>query len=161
MNPIRLEPRGDRGFALPAAIGALVIIGVLVTAGFYIAQQEVRVGVATENAQLAFYLADYGTSEVLDGWNYSDMQTIPLFTDSTFRDTLSYGNWRVDVYRIGTKMFFLNTTAEISQGGPLLSGATRQTGTIVRVLSLDVDAPAAITTKGDLNFNGAPLSCPV
>ncbi len=32
----------SRGFALPTAIGALVIVAILVTAGFYTARQELR-----------------------------------------------------------------------------------------------------------------------
>ena len=39
-----------RGFALPAAIGGLVIVGILATGGFYMARQEVRVGVASRHA---------------------------------------------------------------------------------------------------------------
>jgi hypothetical protein len=42
---IRAADRG--GFALPAAIGALVIMGLLVTAGFFTARQELRIGGAS------------------------------------------------------------------------------------------------------------------
>ena len=46
-----MKNRHNRGgFELPVAIGALVIIAVLVTAGFYVAQQEVRMGIASENS---------------------------------------------------------------------------------------------------------------
>ena len=58
--------RSDRrGFALPTAIGALVIVGVLVTAGFYMAQQEVRIGVASKFSSLAVNLAQSGANRVL------------------------------------------------------------------------------------------------
>ena len=40
------DRRNSGGFALPTAVGALVIMGILVTAGLYMAQQEVRIGVA-------------------------------------------------------------------------------------------------------------------
>ena len=49
-----MKQKNDGGFALPAAIGAIVIVGVLVTAGFYMAQQEMRISVANENATLAY-----------------------------------------------------------------------------------------------------------
>ena len=77
-----------RGFALPAAIGAIVIVGVLVTAGFYMAQQEMRMGVATENAGMAFFVAERGTSEVLDNWDNSVMEAQALFTPTTYTGTV-------------------------------------------------------------------------
>ena len=61
------QKNGHGGFALPAAIGAIVIVGVLVTAGFYMAQQEMRISVANENASLAFYMAEMGAAEVHRG----------------------------------------------------------------------------------------------
>ena len=57
--------RDRRGFALPAAIGALVIVGVLVTAGFYMAQQEVRIGAASRFSAMAVNVAQSGVNDIL------------------------------------------------------------------------------------------------
>jgi len=145
-----------QGFALPAAIGALVIIAMMVAAGFHVAQQEGRIGLSDEMGSRAFYMAERGASEVLENWDYTAMLSLPLFSSAAFVDTLQDGNWQVNVRRVGDRLFFLDAAGEMSEGGPLAAGATRRTGMMVRLLSLEMDAPAAITTRGDLNFNGAP-----
>jgi hypothetical protein len=151
------QRNGHRGFALPAAIGAIVIVGVLVTAGFYMAQQEMRISVATENASLAFYMAEMGAAEVMDNWNNDDMEARALFADTTIVDTVGAGNWSVVVRRTGTQMYFLDATGEITErGGMLYSGATRRIGIIARHLELGMEPPAALTTKNGLKFGGAP-----
>ena len=150
-----MRQAGDGGFVLPAVIGTLVILGLLITAGFHVAEQELRIGIATEKANLAFYLADNGVADVLENWDYSAMGSIPIGSESTLVDTLSYGDWEINVRRIGTKTFLLTAASNISEGGSILAGASRNTGTIVRVLGLDVEPPAVLTTTGDLNYNGS------
>lgn len=145
------------GFALPAAIGAVVIIGVLVASGFFMAQQEMRMGVATENAGMAFYVAERGASEVMDNWDNSVMETKTLFTDvTTFTGTTDQGDWEVDVRRIGTQLYFLDAVGQITQGGPLLSGAEHRVGIIARHLDLGIEPPAAVTARGGISFKGSP-----
>ena len=39
-----MEQKKQRGFALPVAVFALVIVGVLTTGGFFMARQEGRIG---------------------------------------------------------------------------------------------------------------------
>ena len=150
-----MRQAGDGGFVLPAVIGTLVILGLLITAGFHVAEQELRIGIATERANLAFYLADNGVADVLENWDYSAMGSIPIGSESTLVDTLSYGDWEINVRRIGTKTFLLTAVSNISEGGSILAGASRNTGTIVRVLGLDVEPPAVLTTTGDLNYSGS------
>jgi hypothetical protein len=153
----RAEPdENRRGFALPAAIGAIVIIGVLVTTGFYMAQQEVRMGVATENAGMAFFLAERGASEVLDNWDNSVMEALTLFDPATITGTIDEGAWSVDVRRTGTQQYFLTSTGVITEGGALNAGATRTIGMVARHLGLGIDPPAAITTMGGVDFAGLP-----
>ena len=48
-----MEQKRKRGFALPVAVFALVIVGVITTGGFFIARQEGRIGIASEYAGLA------------------------------------------------------------------------------------------------------------
>lgn len=144
------------GFVLPAVLGTMVIIGVLVTAGFFVARQEMRMGVATENAGMAFYVAERGASEVLDAWDNSVMEAEALFDETTFTGTTDEGTWSVDVRRIGTQLYFLNSTGVITQGGVVLGGASHEIGMIARHLELGIEPPAAVTTNGGISFNGAP-----
>lgn len=148
-------PAGDGGFALPGAIAAMVIFAILIAAGFQIAQQEMRVSTTDQNAKLALYLADLGAAEVVEQWDFSGMQSIPLWGDSTIADTLSWGDWRVDVQRVGSKTFFLKSSATTSRGGAVFGGAARELGVILRVRSTDLETPAALTTAGDLDIDGS------
>ena len=146
------HPRG--GFALPAAVGALVIVGVLVTAGFYMAQQEVRIGTATANSQLAFYLAERGANDVVHNWSASGMLQLSTWDDTTLTDTLEIGTWEVRVRRLASRLFLLDATGTVTEGGALYSGASRRTGLLVRLFSADMYPPAALTTRGGVALKG-------
>lgn len=143
------------GFALPAAVGALVIVGVLVTAGFYMARQELRIGTASANASRAFYLAEHGAVEVLENWNAGRMAGLALWSDTTIVDTLSYGHYSVDVRKLTNRLFMLDATGTITEGGAMLSGAARRTGLIVRLFTGDISPPGALTTRGPTSLKGA------
>lgn len=154
LQNVRLPGHGRGGFALPAAIGALVIVGLLVTAGFYMAHQEVRIGMASKNGAAAFYLAEYGIAEVMDNWNAGQMAALPSWSDTTISDTLSYGHYQVAVKRMSSRLFFLDSRGTITEGG-LLGGATRRAGLIVRLFTGDISPPAALTTRGPTYLKGS------
>src|SRR5690606_29570710 len=52
-------------------------------------------------------------------------------------------------------IYFLDATGEITQGGPLMSGATRNVGLVTRLIFLELDPPAALTTRGKVSVKGA------
>ena len=60
-----MEQRRQCGFALPATVFALVVVGVITTGGFFMAHQEGRIGVASEHAGLAFYLTERGLVDAM------------------------------------------------------------------------------------------------
>jgi hypothetical protein len=144
-----------RGFALPAAIGGLVIVGVLVTAGFYMARQEVRIGVASRHAALAVNVAQTGASEIMADWYGYKLAGIPVWGDTTIVDTLDSGVWTVGVINLNNRVYFLSAQGEITEGGALWSGATRNIGIVTRMITPNLDPPAAITTRGATTVRGS------
>ena len=66
----------QRGFALVAAVFALVIIAAMVAGGYFIAAQQLRVAGAGPQASSALYSAEAGLSAMLAGWD-------PVWADST------------------------------------------------------------------------------
>ncbi|MBT8404631.1 MAG: hypothetical protein KJP18_12285, partial [Gemmatimonadetes bacterium] len=114
MESTRTRPRG---FALPIAVFALGIIGVLVTGGFFLARQETRVGVAARQSSTAFYLAELGVSNTLDAWDaptYSGIAT----GDSIMRsDTVAVGTADVTVTRLSDWLFFVDSESTVTRGG--------------------------------------------
>lgn len=147
--------RSTDGFALPAAVFALVVVGVLVTGGFYIARQESRIGVANEHATRAFYLAETGISEVVSEADLDMLGSIPLWGDTVVADTVADGIWEVSVTRMTPRAFFLDGTGRLTRGGGVLGGANRRVGMIVKMFTAVIDPPAALSTQGNLWLGGS------
>ena len=148
---------GRAGFALPVAVFALVIVGVLVTSGFYMARQETRIGVASANAQSAFYLAERGIYDVLGTWDPADLAGVSAWTSFTRVDTLSDGHWEVTITPMTQRLYFLDAQGTSTVGGALWSGATRRVGMIARVIIPVLNPPAALTTQGALKIGGSSM----
>jgi hypothetical protein len=145
----------QRGFALPAAVFALVIVGVLVTGGFYVARQESRIGVASQHAAQAFYLAERGVSEVIATPDAAMLTSLPIWGDTAVAGTVDGGLWEVEVTRMAQQTYFLDGTGQVTRGGAMLGGATRRVGMIAKFFTANIDPPAALTTQGSLTIGGS------
>src|SRR5688500_14797467 len=144
---------GRAGFALPMAVFALVVVGVLVTGGFYMARQETRIGIAGANAQSAFYLAERGIYSTVANWQATYASMTAWYT-TTATGTDTDGTWSVSIMPMTSKLYFLRSTGTVTAGGPMMSGATRQVGMIARLVVPNMEPNAALTTVGTLNFGG-------
>lgn len=142
-----------RGFAMPAAIGALVIMAALVSAGFYMARQELRIGVASNYANMAVNVAQAGANEVLANWNGYQLGNVPVWGDTTIVDTTDVGVWTVNIMNTNNVIYYLDATGEITQG-EAWGGATRNIGIVTRLIFADIDPPAALTTRGTVAVKG-------
>ena len=81
-----MEQKEQRGFALPVAVFALVIVGVITTGGFFMARQEGRIGVASEHAGMAFYLTEQSLVDVIGGWDRELFGALPSWGDTTMTE---------------------------------------------------------------------------
>lgn len=142
-----------RGFALPAAILALVVVAILVTGGFFVAQQESRMSQATHQGTRAFYLAERGIAEVVDTWDNERFVQLPRFGSDVVSGTGDGGEWEVTVHRIGNQLYFLDSRGDITEAGQY-GRASRRVGMIMRTLTVEIDVPAAVTTQGNVNMGG-------
>jgi hypothetical protein len=149
-----MRTHDDHGFALPITIFALMIVGVLTMSSFYISRQETRISIASTNAGTALYLAEEGLSQVLDGWNMADAQSMAPWTTRTVTDTLSYGLWSVDITRMTGRLFLLESSGTVTRGGTILSGASRRVASSVRVFTAEISPDAAMTTRGPTSIKG-------
>jgi len=142
------------GFAMPAAIGGLVIISVLVSAGFYMARQELRIGVASHHTNMAVNIAQAGANEVMANWNGYQLGNIPIWGDTTIVDTTDVGIWAVNITNTNNVIYYLDATGTVTRGGELWSGATRNVGIVTRLIYADINPPAALTTRGQVRVKG-------
>jgi hypothetical protein len=144
----------QNGFALPAAIGALVIIGVLITAGFFMAQQELRIGVASHHANMAVNIAQAGANEVMGDWNGYQLGNIPVGADTTITDTVASGIWEVSIRNANNFVYFITSRGTVTEGGVRWGGASRTIGMVTKIIFADIDPPAALTTRGQTVVKG-------
>jgi hypothetical protein len=132
------------GFALPAAVFALVVLGALMVG---------MIGAASASAADAFNLAEIGASEVLatqtDGFG-----AMPVWGVDTIADTLANGYYTVEVTRTSQRLFFLNSAGTVTGGGELRSGAVRHVGVIASVTTVDIEPPGTLTTRGPTTVSG-------
>ncbi len=156
-----MKTKTDRGFALPAAVLGLVVIGVLVTGGFYIARQEHRIGLASENGTQSFYLAEQGVAEVMVNWSWQKYSADTAWSSLTESDTTDDGIWTVEVTEMSDRLFFLEGQGDAPLAAALAGGsigeermASRRVGMIARVVSAALEPPAALTTRGDVQVLG-------
>lgn len=147
-------PTDRSGFAMPAAIGALVIMATLVTAGFYMARQELRIGVASRYSHMAVNIAQAGVNEVMANWNGYQLGNIPMWGDTTITATTAEGVWTVNIMNTNNVIYYLDSTGEVTEGGSMWAGATRNIGIVTRLIYADIDPPAALTTRGAVSVKG-------
>jgi len=142
------------GFALAAAIFALVILGVLATGGFYLARQETRIGMASERGRTAFYLAETGANEVMSEWDMSTFGGLSSWQSATKADTTEDGFWNVQVTLMSNRLYFLTSTGGVLAGEEVLGGASRMVGIVARLITAELQPEAALTTRGVTNIRG-------
>lgn len=147
----------QRGFALPTAIGALVIIGVLITAGFFMSQQELRIGVASHHANMAVNIAQAGANEVMGNWNGYQLGNIAVGADTTITDTVATGVWEVSIRNANNFVYFLTSRGTVTEGGARWAGASRTIGMVTKMIFANIDPPAALTTRGQTVVKGNAL----
>jgi hypothetical protein len=144
------------GFALPVAVFALVVIAVLVTGGFYLARQETRIGVASDRSSTAFYLAERGAAELMSEWDMDAFNAMTQWdTTVTVTGSASEGEWSIDVTRMSSRLFFLESTGRVTAGSGMLGDASRRMGVVARLVSAVIDPDAALTTVGGLTYGGS------
>jgi hypothetical protein len=147
--------RDRRGFALPAAMGALVIIGILVTAGFYMARQEIRIGVASQPRQPG--------REHRAGRRQRGDGELERLSARQHPAVAGHHDHRHGVRRhvVGDHRereqlpYLLTATGTVTEGGALWSGAQRTIGIAAKILFADINPPAALMTRGEVLITGA------
>ena len=150
-----MEQKEQRGFALPVAVFALVVVGVITTGGFFMARQEGRIDAASEHADMAFYLTEQGLVDVMDNWEPELFGALPTWGDTTFtRNYAGVGEVEARITRLTNLLYFVDVDATVTRGGAMLSGASRRVGVTARLVTADIAPLAALTTRGPTQLKG-------
>ena len=146
--------RTRHGFAFPAVLLAMTVLLTITTAGFFAANQEAKVSASAKQSATAFYLAEQGIAEVLEGWDNASFASMPQWDTALFSDTAGDGYWDVTVTKANDKVYLLDATSTVTRGGPMMAGATRRVGLVARLTLPDFDPRAALTTRNNVSVRG-------
>ncbi len=151
-----INPTSRRdGFALPVALLAIMVIGAIVTGGFYASSQESRIATSSELGNQAFYVAEYGLEEALGTWmneelaDVGDSLVLDPATVTSGGQTL--GDYTIRIRRMGTTMFLVSSEGQVTAGPRT---AKRRVGSLVRTMTPTMPAPTALAIFGGLSVGG-------
>lgn len=153
---LTIDFQNRNGFALPVALLAMMVIGAIVTGGFYASSQENRTSLSTDLGSQAFYVAEYGLDEALGRWKNDVLNAV---INEETRDSVvvssagqTLGTYQLTIRRIGVQLFLITSEGRV-QSGP--SEAVRRVGTMVRTLQPEMPVPTALAVYGGLTVGGS------
>jgi hypothetical protein len=150
------------GFALAGAVLAMVLVGAIVTGGFYAAHQESQVTRSTELGDLAQYIAETGLETVVGTTTATTLDGLALNTAWTAANAVNVqyggrtvGRYTVTITRVTTMLFVVRSTGTVTIGqGANNTNSTRTISNVVRLRSVDMDNQTAMQVYGDLDVGG-------
>jgi hypothetical protein len=138
------------GFALPAALLAILAIGAVVTCAFYAVSREDRVGVGDLDSR-ALYVAEIGLDQVLDSWHTDRLTRIDravlLPEAEVVQDGRPLGRYEVGVRRLGHALYLVSSIGRVRVGSRT---ARRRVAIVVRTAEPALPVTAALVVAGAL-----------
>jgi hypothetical protein len=127
----RLPRERREGFALAAALLALLLISALVTAVFFAATEETKIGAASARHQLALWAAESAVAMTIADWNPAWSPQVGL--GGTRVTAIEGFEVPVDVHvtRLDSTLYWIVADATDSFSA---SGISRRIGVAIRVL---------------------------
>lgn len=152
------------GFALPATLLAMFVIGAIVTGGFYVSSQEHNVSLSTELGAQALQAAEYGLEESVAGFTTSQVEPLALgaahlMRTGTVWNSLSgsstpAGQFVVHVVPLGGRVYLVQSQGEVTRGNRV---GKRRVAKLVRADKLEMPYKSAMTVYGKLAAQGNSL----
>jgi hypothetical protein len=152
------DPVSRQGFALFMALGALVIIAVLVAGSSFITMQEMRLGQNQLVETKAFSSAEYGLNKIQADWDKTP--NLSMAVGDTFNITYQLtgvGTAKVRYVRLNNETFWIVSEGRASVGNTGLASRTsvKRVGAILRLRVPSVKAEGAVTTAGNIDASGS------
>ena len=146
--------RRRSGMALPMVLGAIVLIGTLISGVMYLATQDYRVGANTLNETRAEAAAEMGLNRVLTDWDQS-RNTAMATGDTTRVNYTDPSGATVSVFitRLPGTFFWAVSEAQ-TRGNALQYGARRRFGSLLRLNTPSVNFLGAVTAAGNVRVSG-------
>lgn len=150
------------GFALAGAVLAMVLVGAIVTGGFYAAHQESRVTRSAELGDLAQYIAETGLDAVIGTMNGATMDAMAPLVNNTVANGVNVqygsrtvGNYTVVVTRLTPNLYVVRSTGAVTIGqAGNSSNGVRTVSSVIRRRNVNFDNQTAMQVFGDLEVSG-------
>jgi hypothetical protein len=142
------------GFALPVAIGSMVIISTLIAGVFFVSTQENRLGRNTVVQETAFRAAEAGLNNSIGTWRNAQFGSMANgAVVIQIYDSLANQNWidTVKILRLNTQTYALVSTANASAGTVL---SRHRTGAVVRIVFPSINVLGALSVRGAITVGG-------
>jgi hypothetical protein len=159
-NMVALSNRRE-GFALVGAVLAMLVVGAIVTGGFYAANQQSQVVRSTHLGDMAQYIAETGLEAAMGRTAGKAYNKIDANQDSVIFTNVpvSYGGrvvgtYTVSVLRTQGSLYLVRSTGTVTSGGAAQQGITRTVANMVRLRSIDFDKESAMQVYGNLVVGG-------
>jgi hypothetical protein len=146
--------QSEKGMALMMALGAIVIIGVLMGSVLFVTTQDYRIGGNTVRTARAAAAAELGLNRVPVSWNLAD--NARLKTGDTLKKAFTAprgATANVIITRLGGPFFWVVSEGYAGGMGSQAS-ARRRYGTLFRLDMPQMNFLGAITTQGNTTVNG-------
>src|ERR1051325_3291017 len=146
--------QGEQGVAMIMAIGAIVIIGVLMGSVLFVSTQDYRVGSNTVRTTRAAAAAEFGLNRIPVDWNLADNQR--LKTGDTLKKAYTApgsATATVVVTRLDRPFFWVVSEGYAGGMGSQAS-ARRRYGVLFRLNMPNMNFMGAITTQGNTTVSG-------
>ena len=153
----RRRLRNRDGFAMFMALGALVIIGVLVAASSMIALQESRLGQNSLVQARAFAAAEYGLNRIQADWDRTPNLTMNVGDRYEITYNLAEGTANVHYVRLNDETFWIVSEglAMVGNNISLARQGRKRLGAILRLRIPTIQTQGAITANGTIKVSGS------
>lgn len=146
------------GFALPAAIIALVLLSALVAGALFISTEELRAGRTDVEDQRAFAAAEFALDRAVAEWDTRRNISVPVGVRVVIDETTPVAGDRVEVVatRVQRRAFWMTAHATAGRGG--LSIPARHTiAASLRLVGPTFPLRAALTAAGAVAVDGGTV----
>lgn len=155
--------RARRGFAMALALGAIVVIGMLIGGAFFVSSQQARNGRGSMWQELAFRHAEGGLAQTITTWDPDSTSGLTagqswIQSAVPLPDVANPKLYpRVTVTRLNNDLFQVMSEASIGSSGGARAEATRRVSQIVRLVGPAINIRGALTVRGQTKIGGSSL----
>lgn len=141
------------GFALPVSLLVMIVIGAIVTGGFYASRQDAQISGSSELASEAFQVAEYGLEEAIGTWTNAQVMSGSWEPEGyvTTPSGARLGRYSRDVVPLGAGKFLVSSDGVVAKGG---RAGARRLGVLVETTDGVLPYTSALTVFGQMSAKG-------